>query len=504
MDLIKATAKGSKATKMPLSNLLLLFCPSLNMSPPLLRVLCDAEGIWDEECIKDISREASEEDVMAGSAGEPLVSLQSRQNMSARDEDHTDAKGDEESSLRSGRASSDNPSSLDYHASAEEDSSFLEERAALRRRHMVDRSEIPTVYLDTQSRLSSSSVSLLQDMSDKHPYTGSFLARQEMRDDGSISSGPYSFKIDNLPTSPSPPPLSSCGESISTRASSANPSFSHLPLDVDKDPEQRKRSDADLPSLSSRASPNILGSEQTDSTKVRKRPFISNPIPITGPFPVQYPFPASQSKEYVPSTPSRRRSIPLLSLSSLSNRSSGSASPSPLSKNSPYQAESRPKKPSLKLLFSKKSCSSLFESRERPSISLPLLHPPEPHFQQERSSLISGSGSDSSISTPLSAVTAPQGPDFLESLQGSSNDGPPVLNTQIEDSSLKFDDLMETDTKSIMDMPSSGLISPLLVSSTKVPISRSVSGDPLLRLKPPAKRPPSSWLPSSLQGMKNA
>jgi len=47
-DLISATAKRSKETKMPLSNLLLVFfCPSLNMNPPLLRVLCEAEGIWD-------------------------------------------------------------------------------------------------------------------------------------------------------------------------------------------------------------------------------------------------------------------------------------------------------------------------------------------------------------------------------------------------------------------------------------------------------------------------
>ena len=32
---------------MPLGNLLLVFCPSLNMSPSLLRVLCEVEGIWD-------------------------------------------------------------------------------------------------------------------------------------------------------------------------------------------------------------------------------------------------------------------------------------------------------------------------------------------------------------------------------------------------------------------------------------------------------------------------
>lgn len=47
VELIMATARRSKETKMPLSNLLLVFCPSLAMSPPLLRLLCEGEGIWD-------------------------------------------------------------------------------------------------------------------------------------------------------------------------------------------------------------------------------------------------------------------------------------------------------------------------------------------------------------------------------------------------------------------------------------------------------------------------
>lgn len=46
-ELISATARCVKETKMPLSNLLLVFCPSLAMSPPLLRVLCEGEGIWE-------------------------------------------------------------------------------------------------------------------------------------------------------------------------------------------------------------------------------------------------------------------------------------------------------------------------------------------------------------------------------------------------------------------------------------------------------------------------
>jgi hypothetical protein len=45
-DLINATARKAAVTKMPLSNLLLVFCPSLHMSPTLVRVLCEARAVW--------------------------------------------------------------------------------------------------------------------------------------------------------------------------------------------------------------------------------------------------------------------------------------------------------------------------------------------------------------------------------------------------------------------------------------------------------------------------
>ncbi|KAH9942294.1 RhoGAP-domain-containing protein [Epithele typhae] len=47
VELIKQTAAHSKETKMPLGNLLLVFCPSLNMSPTLLRALCESDSIWN-------------------------------------------------------------------------------------------------------------------------------------------------------------------------------------------------------------------------------------------------------------------------------------------------------------------------------------------------------------------------------------------------------------------------------------------------------------------------
>ncbi|KAI6033044.1 hypothetical protein F5J12DRAFT_909841 [Pisolithus orientalis] len=46
-EVIKLTAQRSHETKMPMSNLLLVLCPSLNMNPTLLQALCECEGIWD-------------------------------------------------------------------------------------------------------------------------------------------------------------------------------------------------------------------------------------------------------------------------------------------------------------------------------------------------------------------------------------------------------------------------------------------------------------------------
>ncbi|KAI6121607.1 hypothetical protein F5141DRAFT_527838 [Pisolithus sp. B1] len=46
-EVVKLTAQRSHETKMPLSNLLLVLCPSLSMNPTLLQALCECEGIWD-------------------------------------------------------------------------------------------------------------------------------------------------------------------------------------------------------------------------------------------------------------------------------------------------------------------------------------------------------------------------------------------------------------------------------------------------------------------------
>lgn len=67
-ELMRVTARRMKETKMPLTNLILIFCPTLQMSGALLRVLCEGEGIWDgpskgaeKPVVLDIKNEKTEE-----------------------------------------------------------------------------------------------------------------------------------------------------------------------------------------------------------------------------------------------------------------------------------------------------------------------------------------------------------------------------------------------------------------------------------------------------------
>lgn len=374
VDLIKATAGRSKETKMPLSNLLLVFCPSLSMSPPLLKVLCDGEGIWGSSPVIDFRRESLVLDIRASG---------STMSDDDTDEDsYSDAMEERSWQSMDRDSTSDNPSS-DYHASAEEEASLLEEgeHAQQHRRFKeVERPEVPTLYLDAHSRCSSSSPS-------------------SAIDNGSMSSGKDSVNIAN---SPSPPPLSSSAESVATPTSSGHPSFSHLPLEEVKgkvEPQHRQRS----------ASPQIAG---PSPLAISKRPLISSPIPASASTPVSFPYQSSERD-------SRRRSIPILSLPSFTPYVT--EPPSPAGSNSPRL---KGRKPSLRKLFSKRSAGSLGPGNS--FISSPILREGSPYLQPR-------AASDSSISTPRSAVTASQGSST------SSTYLLPVLDTPIEAGpSLRF------------------------------------------------------------------
>ncbi|KAJ7084358.1 hypothetical protein B0H15DRAFT_911123 [Mycena belliarum] len=337
-ELIRATAKQSRETKMPLSNLLLVFCPSLNMNPPLLRVLCEAEGVWgdtevapDQPAVLDIKRESVVLDIRARDTPDNVV----------KEAPDADVAGD---------------------------------------------------------------ISLQHDPSPSPPRPRSPVSPHS--DDVSSFSTCEDASMEPRLDAPSPL-LSSSAESLATPSS--GPSLAHFPLEEKGFDVKR--------SLTSLV---MADSSDTQYNESPRRLAGSGPLGT----PIQFPAISNTSSG---TQVSSARSIPTLSLPSLSlanlppksehNNAAGSAPPSPFR---------RLKKPSLQLLFSKRSASPLspLPSGGNPLISGPYLLPMK-------------AISDSSLSTPVSAVTAPQ---------GSSLTLPPVLDTPIESSSLRLGLGMDSDS----------------------------------------------------------
>ncbi|KAJ6609887.1 hypothetical protein B0H10DRAFT_2062948 [Mycena sp. CBHHK59/15] len=373
-ELIKATAQQSRETKMPLSNLLLVFCPSLNMNPPLLRVLCEAEGVWgdeEESDVVDIRRQT----VLDISA--PATATQAEPGDSS-DMETSDA------------------SVADTSVQSTESESSQSSTEALRPRSpgaRTKRTHPAAVYLDNENPDDDASLSQVSRILAENAANTSLPPKPCMDDVSFIStSEEISGEVRLDPPSPL---LSSSAESLATPSS--GPSFTHLPME-EKDFEVK--------------TPLIID-DHTDAQFARppRRPAISGPIGT----PIQFPTVSGNSSG---SPFSSTRPIPTLSLPSLSLQnfskfdapnSTGSTPPSPLR---------RLKKPSLHLLFSKRSASPLTPSPSgsHPFISGPYLQPPK-------------AASDSSISTPVSAVTAPE---------GSFSTLPPVLDLPIESSKLRL------------------------------------------------------------------
>ncbi|KAJ7132779.1 RhoGAP-domain-containing protein [Mycena crocata] len=397
-ELIRATAQQSRDTKMPLSNLLLVFCPSLNMNPPLLRVLCEAEGVWgDSECaesgVVDIKRE-SVLDIRAPDPVKPEAETPAASNM-ASDSQPVEVQPDAPSPTEALRPRSPGARNKRMHPAA--------------------------VYMDHEDSGEESSLSQVSRM-----LAENAIQANTHSDDVSSVSTSGDTRLD----APSPL-LSSSAESLATPSS--GPSLTDLLEGKDLDKK---------PSLTSLV---IADSHDAQFNRQPRRPAISSPLGS----PIQFP-----SLSNSPGTPiSSTRPIPTLSLPSLSlanfsqkfdHNSAGSAPPSPLR---------RLKKPSLHLLFSKRSASPLTPSSSggHPFISGPYLQPPK-------------AASDSSLSTPVSAVTAPQ----------DSPNLPPVLDTPIESSRFRLNLGIDVDSPDLSPEAEKG--EPAAASDDERPLPVPVPG----------------------------
>ena len=337
VDVINATSLNEKATKMPLANLVLVFYPSVQIAPALLRVLCETKGIWDGE-----------------TETPPVKRENSGSSASSRSDIYSDAPdGVEERESLSGdaRTSEDHMSSLsDYQASAEESIDAAEGIARRRPSPRPRRAPESTVYMDAECCRCSSASLLLQ---------------------GSVDSS------SNALSPSSTPPMTSSAESLVTPAtSSGQPSLPHLPIDEGKGEQDMER-------LS-----DVVAPESTEY-------IIGDSISHAGP--VHFP-------STLPSSPLKRRSTPILSLPHANPMNAPHSAlnepPSPtvsLHSNSSLSRRLKLKKPSLSVFLSSKHSNSSLQGISKTNISNPVIN---------SNSL--RSASESSVSTPQSAVTAPQ------------------------------------------------------------------------------------------------
>ena len=332
-DLISATAKRSKETKMPLSNLLLVFCPSLNMNPPLLRVLCEAEGIWDVP-----PSPSQQPDIMGKKQDIDIGSDTPRQSESpSTDEEVLDSTSDELTS-QGNHASAGQEISPEVSGATGATQQHPERigspaygpRPLPRAPIEAKRGPVATLYLDSECADDLASQSFVE------------LSTAEVLPPGTTSSESLSSKDDSsvnrsnsgspaLPNLNSPPSLSSSTDSL---ASSETPSSSHLPLPED----------------------------HLDKTKISSRmPAIADPVDLALPRTPQRSAtcPTVGGDIQFPSAPSMpistligRSSVPKLSLNVSTPQLHGPASASPLRTR-------RIKKPSLHLLFTRRSSASL-------------------------------------------------------------------------------------------------------------------------------------------------
>ncbi|KAF8876695.1 hypothetical protein CPB84DRAFT_384457 [Gymnopilus junonius] len=338
VELIQATSKEVKETKMPLSNLLVVFTPSLNMSPSLLRVLCEAEGVWvDEERVIDIRRRT----VIIGPSPDAVVPATAEDAEEKKEKTYEVDVEEEEGSVisGSGRASldtTDNSLSSEYHASVEDDTSSslsmpvpvkLEEQQGeevSRLRHGVDyeRTDVPTVYMSTKSHCSTaSSISSrdedeeaeLEQVPTATPQVNSFANRDRDRDCPHHQHHQRYMADDALSMlsmSSSPPVpvlLSSSVESVVTPTSSVNSSLAEL---INEDQRQKKETDGAVgPPKIAETTPLELRPQGMAGTVLFPSQQSQQSMK-----PTQLPFASASST----SLAAKRRSIPTLSMPSLS------------------------------------------------------------------------------------------------------------------------------------------------------------------------------------------
>lgn len=464
IELMKATAKESKTTKMPLGNLLLVFCPSLSMTPPLLRALCESENIWDDELdtVLDIKRQTIMPNRQINVAATVPPSVPPPAPPLYKTPVDKVSQAALITALIDGKIPPAPPivrksSSQDYEEIFTDASDHLED----------DQDEVPPARPRPPKTHNKAPSSVLEDDDDsiaegynrntihaRKPSSAASYDVPSLRDDASyVSTSEGNSSSLNHTNTPSPAFSLSSVESLATPAgSSGAPSYAHLPLDQEQDPDSKLmpiQHHMDLPGSTPLIKKKISGKLATGGHMPISSPIIfpgaassssgSSPdSPLPGSRGGFVPIGSSRNQPVPPSPMSKRHSNPTLSLPNINSCAETATTPDSIAAS----LSKRLKRPSLHLLFSKRSSSSLTSSTANKTgsntliISSPIINH-GPYIQTPRSA-----ASDSSLSTPISAVTAPQASTFM---LPPKLDTPPDLN---QDFGLGFGTLVKDNGES--------------------------------------------------------
>ncbi|KAG0703244.1 hypothetical protein DFH29DRAFT_803720 [Suillus ampliporus] len=357
-ELINATSQRSQDTKMPLNNLLLVLCPSLSMNPALLQALCESKGIWDG--------------VQTPVDTKPPVRPSRESVPSLHDvleEEQLDKQGD--------MISPTHDDSRSYRALPEVPADDAIEPLTAPANTPVD---VGSSQSSIATRPSLDAAGSTSDASSFAPTDDSSSVSQSSQREHPIT--PPSVNV-KLPHPYSPPSLSSSTDSLSSPSISSN-----SPM----------RSAKHLPFLDDFSNPQTSTSPHTL--------IIADPAPLSLPtsrsIQPQFQFPSTGGDLAQLHTVMHRKSTPSMTFASVQQAEIPRS-------NSLVSRAKRMKKPSLHLLFSKRSAS-------------PMSSPANFSPAYSRNS-------STSESSPVSMMTAQSTSRFSF---------PPVLNTKIDSSSISL------------------------------------------------------------------
>ncbi|KAH7927497.1 RhoGAP-domain-containing protein [Leucogyrophana mollusca] len=413
IELINMTANRSQETKMPLSNLLLVLHPSLNMNPSLLQALCESEGIWDgvQVPVSGLPAVAEPDDAAMYDGDSPAPEAEDEM---VREEGNDDTPVNGQRPLEK---AAEEISCVEDLNLVQDDNRFarpLPEVPASEGRDGGHRNLPASVYMDCISGVHTTSQSSI-------PADSSYTSEAETPAPTNSSetspsftptddSSSVSHMSENRPSTPtsvvfkltnpySPPSLTSSAESLSTPSmSSASPMHSskHLPLGDD-----------------------YSKSQASDSPH----------SPIIDDESIHLPLPGSPRRSLYdqqfqfPTTGEINPRTSIIHQKSTPSLPSPSHADVPRS-NSLASRARRLKKPSLHLLFHKGSASPMSPGSRSPAVTSAASTSVQSPFLQAQSR-----PSSASDSSPGSMVTAPQ---------SSRYSFPPVLNTAIDSSSISL------------------------------------------------------------------